>query len=123
MKGKEHRPGVNEVNLVVRHLKLETLSISAVANAVEEIDKTYGIDSVSFDEKARVLNLSYDATHTCLEGIEDLLAKHDVSVSHDWWTRFKEGYYRFVDENIKDNASSEPWSCHKPMGTQQRNKK
>ena len=21
-------------------------------------------------------------------------------------------YYRFVDQNVKDNAKQEPWSCH-----------
>jgi hypothetical protein len=56
---KEHRLGVSEINLVVRHLKLAP-----------------------------------------------------VDVSHDWWTHFKEGYYKCIDGNVKDNANHEPWSCH-----------
>jgi len=124
MKHEEHRLGVSEVNLVVRHLKIEENSVDTVPAAVEEIDKVFGLDSVSFDKQTLVLNLAYDATRTCLDGIEELLSKHGVEVSHDWWTRFKEGYYRFVDENIQDNAKAEPWSCHKfTSGQPQRKRK
>ncbi len=112
MKNKEHRLGVSEVTLVVRHLKLEPADINAVEEAVAEIDKIYGLDSVSFDDKSYVLNVAYDASRICIDCVEKVLEKYQLAVSHDWWTHFKEGYYRFVDENIKDNANSEPWSCH-----------
>ena len=112
MTNKEHRLGVSEVTLVVRHLKLEPANSKTLASAVNEIDEIYGFDSVSFDDKSQTLNLAYDATRTCIDGVEEILKKHGLEVSHDWWTHFKEGYYRFVDENIKDNANSEPWSCH-----------
>ncbi len=112
MKNKEHRLGVSEVTLVVRHLKLEPADINAVAAAVAEIDKIYGLDSVSFDEKVYVLNVAYDATRIIIDCVEEVLEKYQLVVSHDWWTHFKEGYYRFVDQNIQDNAKTEPWSCH-----------
>ena len=112
MSGNEHRLGVSEVTLVVRHLKLEPTLPDAVSAALAEIDAVYGIDATSFDEKSHVLNLAYDATRTCIDGLEAILKKHEIEVSHDWWTHFKEGYYRFVDDNIKDNAKAEPWSCH-----------
>jgi len=108
----EHRPGVSEVNLVVRHLKIEFEKGSSIKAAIDEVNKMYGLDDVSFDEKSHVLNFAYDATHLSLDGIEKVLDKHGLKVSHDWWTRFKEGYYRFVDDNVKDNANHEPWSCH-----------
>lgn len=113
MTDKEHRLGVSEVNLVVRHLKLEPIDHANLQVAITEIDQLYGLDDISFDEESHMLNLAYDASRICLEGIEDVLKKHGVKVSRDWWTHFKEGYYRFVDENIKDNARHEPWSCHK----------
>ncbi|MBV1928343.1 MAG: cation transporter [Gammaproteobacteria bacterium] len=112
-KQEEHRLGVSEVNLVVRHLRLEPLEQTRLQEAVAEIDKIYGLDAISFDERTHVLNLAYDASRICLDGIEDQLKQYDVEVSHDWWTRFKESYYKFVDQNVKDNASHEPWSCHK----------
>ena len=112
MTSKEHRLGVSEVTLVVRHLKLEPDTLGDITAAIAEIDEVYGLDSVSFEEKAHTINLAYDATRTCVDGLEAILKKHGVEVSHDWWTHFKEGYYRFVDENIQDNEKTEPWSCH-----------
>merc|ERR1711991_358420 len=114
MSDKKHRLGVSEVNLVVRHLKLEPTEAASIKTAIDEIDHLYGLDSISFDGRSHVLNLAYDASRLCLDGIEDLLTKHKIEISHDWWTHFKEGYYKFVDQNIKDNATHEPWSCHKP---------
>lgn len=113
MTKKEHRLGVSEVNLVVRHLKLENDTSGKIQEAVKDIDKLYGMDSVSFDEKSQVLNMAYDASRLCIDGIEEILKKHDVELNHGWWTHFKEEHYRFVDVNVKDNAKRDPWSCHK----------
>lgn len=118
MSDKKHRLGVSEVNLVVRHLQLEPVDENKRQAAIAEIDQLYGLDCISFDEKSRVLNLAYDASRVNLDNIEDILSVHDVAVSHDWWTHFKEGYYKFVDDNVKENAIREPWSCHKsPPGS------
>ncbi|MYL24328.1 cation transporter [Halomonas alkaliantarctica] len=109
---REHRLGVSKVNRVTRHLKLDTHDMEAAHAAVADIDTLYGIDSVSFDEAKRKLHLAYDAGRLCLDCVEDILEKHAIEISHDWWTRLKEEHYRFVDQNVKDNAKQEPWSCH-----------
>jgi hypothetical protein len=113
MTDKDHRLGVTEANLVVRHLKLEDVDSASIKIAIQEIDRLYGLDSVSFDKKSNVINFAYDATRVSIEGIEEILDKYEIEISHGWWTHFKESYYRFTDENIKDNANDEPWSCHK----------
>ena len=113
MENKKHRLGVSEVNLVARHLKLTDVDTQRIAPALGEIDEIYGMDKVSFDESTQVLNVAYDASRTCIDCIEEILSKYHVEVSHDWWTRFKEGHYRFVDQNVKDNADHVPFSCHK----------
>ena len=112
MTEKEHRLGVSKLNLVIRHLKLEPTEQDTLYSAISEIDLMYGLDAISFDEKKYVLNLAYDASRICLDGIEDVLKKHNIEIHHDWWTHFKEDYYKFVDQNIKDNAKHQPWSCH-----------
>ncbi|QTP54322.1 cation transporter [Billgrantia sulfidoxydans] len=118
MSNKEHRLGVSEINLVTRHLKLEPNDEVSIRAAVADIDQLYGLDGVSFDEKKWRLDLAYDASRVCLDCVEDILKKHAVEISHDWWTRFKEEHYRFVDQNVKDNANHEPWSCHQsPPGS------
>ncbi len=87
---------------MVRHLKLEPVKQTNLEAAIAEVDQLYGLDAITFDEKSHVLNLAYDASRICLDGIEEVLKKHSVEVSYDWWTHFKEGYYKFVDENVKD---------------------
>jgi hypothetical protein len=62
-----------------------------------------------------VITLAYDATRTSIEAVEEILAKHNIEISHGWWTHFKDSYYKFTDQNIKDNANHEPWSCHKDI--------
>ncbi len=109
---REHRLGVSKVNLVTRHLKLDSNDVDAVRSAVSDIDALYGLDSVSFDDKKRKLHLAYDASRLCLDCVEEILEKYAVKISHDWWNRFKEEHYRFVDQNVKDNVNKEPWSCH-----------
>ena len=113
MTKKEHRLGVSEVNLVTRHLKIENISAEKIQAAVVEIDEIYGMDSVAFDEKHYRLDLAYDASRLSIEDVEKVMKKYGLEVSHDWWTQHKEGNYRFVDQNVKDNAKHEPWSCHK----------
>ncbi|MCH4562576.1 MULTISPECIES: cation transporter [Halomonas] len=114
----EHRLGVSEVTCVSRHLKLEPCDHEQLQAAIGEIDGLYGIDRVTFDDKKHTLDLAYDASRLCLDCIEEILTEHGVKICHDWWTRFKEEHYRFVDQNIQDNARHEPWSCHgRPSGT------
>ena len=112
MSNLDHRVGVKEVNLVVRHLKLDVVDGQDIDTVVSDIDQIMGLDGVSYDPQSHVLNIAYDATKVCIDCIEDVLKKHQVVISHDWWTHFKEGYYRFVDQNIKENDKRELWSCH-----------
>ncbi len=122
----DHRVGVTEANLVVRHLKLVGISKGDLETIITEIDGTFGIDAVSFEEAQNTLHIGYDATHCNLDGIETIIRKHGADISDDFWTKMKEGYYKFVDENVRENvrenAKHKPWSCHRvPPG--QRHKK
>ncbi len=110
---KEHRLGVSETDLVKRHLKIQIRNQAEIKTAITEIDELYGLDEVSFDNDKNILHIAYDAKRICLDCIEEILHKYNADVSHDWWTHTKEEYYRFIDQNIQDNAKREPWSCHR----------
>ena len=119
----DHRVGVSEANLVVRHLKLTGITDGNLLAIVAEIDGTFGIDAVSFEEAKNTLHIGYDATHCNLDGIETIIRAHGADMSDDFWTKMKEGYYQFVDENIRENAKHKPWSCHRvPPGQSNRQK-
>ncbi|WP_136066554.1 cation transporter [Modicisalibacter radicis] len=112
MPDKERRLGVSEVNLVTRKLKLKPCSEEALQAAIGEIDGLFGLERVTFEPDKRRLDLAYDASRLCIEHVEAILTRYAIAISNGWWTRVKESHYRFVDQNIKDNASKEPWSCH-----------
>ncbi len=112
MKKSEHRPGVSEAYLVNRHLKLDCVNQANRDPLLDEIDQLCGIERVAFDDHDSVLHLSYDASHCQLGELEAIIDKHGAKVADGWWNSFKEGYYRFVDQNVKDNAHHKPLSCH-----------
>ncbi|MWJ28127.1 cation transporter [Halomonas sp. ZH2S] len=112
MKHREHRLGVSKNTLVTRNLVIEPNESERIEEAVYDIDQLYGMDEVSYEGKHRHIRLAYDASRLCIDDVEKILESHGVDISSSRWNRFKEEYYRFVDQNIKDNAKKEPWSCH-----------
>lgn len=109
----DHRAGVKKVNLVTRNLKLSNVNDGNRNVLMEEIDQLFGIDEASFNTKEKSIYLAYDASKINLDGIEEVIKKHGADIHDDWWTHTKEDYYKFVDQNVKDNAEHTPWSCHK----------
>jgi len=119
----EHRVGVRENNLVVRNLKLSKVTNKNINGLIEEIDQLFGLDEVSYNKAEETIHLAYDAANLNLDGIEDIIIKHSVELHDDWWTHTKESYYKYCDQNVKDNFEHEPWSCHKtPPGKGNRHK-
>ncbi|WP_114327423.1 cation transporter [Candidatus Colwellia aromaticivorans] len=110
----DHRVGVKEANLVVRNLRLTNVTDANRELLMEDIDNLFGIDEASFNTSEATIYLVYDATNINLEGIEEIIKKHGADIHNDWWTHTKDEYYKFVDQNVKDNAKHVPWSCHKP---------
>ena len=109
----DHRVGVRENNLVVRNLRLTKVTDENIDGLIAEIDHLFGLDEVSFNRKERTIHLAYDAANLNLDGIENVIRKHGVDIHNDWWTHTKEGYYKYCDQNVKDNFEHKPWSCHK----------
>lgn len=110
----EHKPGVHEEYLKRRRLRLERCSREQADLLTREIDRLLGVDTVDFDGDTELLTVEYDASVASLDQIEAVLSDNDCAVSRDLWTRFREGWYRFNDDNIKQNASRDPWTCHNP---------
>jgi|TARA_R110000751_G_scaffold58538_10_gene123446 hypothetical protein len=109
----DHRVGVREINLVVRNLRLTKVTEENIDGLIAAIDQMFGLDEVSFNRKEQSIHLAYDATNLDLDGIENVIRNHGADIHNDWWTRTKDSYYKFCDQNVKDNFTHEPWSCHK----------
>lgn len=91
------QPDADEANLVVHHLQLEPASEQDIKAAVEEIQACFCCDKVCFDSQRHVLNIAYNASRHDLPGINILLSKHNLHISHDWWTHSREGYRCLID--------------------------
>lgn len=105
----DHRFGVKEANLVVRYLQLEGLTVENKGKLVSSINQIIGIDSVSYDESAAILKVAYDASHCDLDLFERLIQAQGAELAQGILTRVKEGFYKYVDQNVKDNAEHDPY--------------
>ena len=85
----DHRVGVREANLVVRNLRLSNVYEANCEPLIEEIDKLFGIDEVSYNIKEGAIHLAYDATHIDLDGIEAIIRKHGADLHNDWYHPIK----------------------------------
>ncbi len=112
MKSLQHRVGVSEANLVFRKLKLVKLDQNNYASLYTEIDNIFGVDDVNLDSQTKQLSIAYDATHCNLAMIEKIMAKYGVFFANSWWNRLKVSYYKFVDQNLQDNANHQATCCH-----------
>ncbi|WP_415230775.1 cation transporter [Psychromonas sp.] len=114
MDNPKHRVGVTEVNLVIRKLQLKGLTEFNRAKIISEIDQAVGIDNVTLDNKNGLLHIAYDVTHINLDAIKLVVVKHGAELSGGWWNHFKEGYYKFVEQNMLDNIKHKPSCCSRP---------
>jgi len=108
----EHSVGVNEVNLVERRLKLAQGEQADIMLFLAEINEILGVDKVHYDEYSQQLFIAYDATHCSLVTIEKIMENYDIDWANTWWNRVKQSYYKFVDQNLKDNANHQATCCH-----------
>jgi hypothetical protein len=98
-----HRPGVHEAYMVKRHLKLETLEGDKAEAIAQEVDQLVGVDTVALDRETRRLDIAYDAS---VLQIETIVRRHGSDRDHGWWTRFKDGWYRYIDQQCQLSVDS-----------------
>lgn len=103
------KPGVRQPYLVRRRLKLkgEGDCQALVAVLAEEL----GVQEARCEGER--LWLAYDAVNFQLERLAELLIPWDLALADKGWAGLRLGYYRFLDQNIRDNATHEPWCCHR----------
>ena len=114
MSTKKHRPGINDGYLVTRRLKIEGLSAQNKESLTNQIDRLMGVDGVSLFEDKNLLKVAYDGSKLGINELEEIIESQHCHLAQDWWSRWKLGWYRSTDKNIKDNAAYVPHCCNKP---------
>ncbi|MDD3762896.1 MAG: hypothetical protein VX836_19815 [Pseudomonadota bacterium] len=111
---KPHKPGIHEACLVTRKLLLAGLDDDKAALLSSALADFDGIDSAALDRRRSRLRVVYDAARIDIDALERLVRECGLSIDDSRWARIKEGWYRFVDENVRDNFRSQPRGCHHP---------
>lgn len=109
-----HKPGIHEAFLVTRTLKLKGLEDRSITDIETDIASIRGVDCISLNQNRRLLRVAYDASVTSIDRILDQLSIHGINIDNGWWNRFKLGWDRQIDQNVRDNAKHVPHCCSKP---------
>lgn len=110
-----HRASLHEGFLTTFSLKISGFTTKNRDAIVSDIDGLTGIDCGDILPANRELNVTYDASLLSIDTILSVLTKYGASVHPSWWNRIKLAWDRDTDANIKNNASSSPHCCNKPL--------
>ncbi|EMP54694.1 hypothetical protein MSNKSG1_15332 [Marinobacter santoriniensis NKSG1] len=109
---KAHKPTSQEAFLLKRKLKVDGLSESEWEDFIQELNQHPCIDFAEL-QWGDQLNVTYDGTHWSTDELLGLVQSHGGKLRDGWWTRRKLAWYRFTDDNVRANASHEPFCCSK----------
>lgn len=107
-----HKLGVNPNRLVKRNLKLAGPVDENGTQIVAELEAIIGVDAAFINTQRRMLTVHYDASRLQLDEVSAVVIDNACQMSNGRWQRTKRGWYRYFDQNIKENANQEPWKCH-----------
>lgn len=71
------------------------------------------IENLSFDLKSKTMTAQYHGAYVGIDSIISALSELGVKPSRRFRDRVKLGWYRYGDENTRDNARLEPFCCSK----------
>ncbi|MDX1803817.1 MAG: cation transporter [Alcanivorax sp.] len=110
-----HKPDAAQFNpyRVCRHILVTAFTPQTLQRLNAECEHEYGLEAFLPGPKSGQLVVHYDASQVDLDQVEALLKTHQLQLRQGWWPRLRNGWYRFVDQNVRDNARHEPWCCHK----------
>ncbi len=99
---KMHRQGVNELYLTKRTLRLSEVPAGERHLIMDEIDRLDGVDAVNWQKNR--LEIDYDASKRSIDDIGRVLEQHGAGLPHGMLSRFKLGWYRYTDHNMRETA-------------------
>lgn len=102
----------NEAFVVHRKLSIpEIQGKDCARNIRESFFGVDGVQEITLDADHKTIQITYDASQIGFGDIEYLLSDCGYPVSDSRWSRYKSGWYRFLDENAQSNAQSKGGSC------------
>ena len=97
---------------VRRRIKLPSMKHAADGMAVERVvGEMPGVLAVLAKIDKHQVVVRYDASQLNYHSIMDTIEKTGFPPLNNWWNRFKGNWYRFFDENARENAKAPPSAC------------
>lgn len=104
---------IREEFLIKHTLKLTHLTAENAELIRSEIDVMISIDGVWIDLDKSTIKIAYDASQQNIDEMLEVIQKYGANISSDCWNQWKLNWDRYIDENIKNNAASNPHCCNK----------
>lgn len=109
-----YRDGVNPGYLVTFKIGYQCQDQTPLASALAKLDALLGMQQLTLLEKQCALVLKYDASKLDIDQILEMLSATNITLKSGWWATRKLNHYRFINQNVRDNAKHVPVCCSKP---------
>ena len=107
-----YRDGVNPGYLVKRTIGYQ--GQASLGPVIMKLDALFGMQQVIHHEKRCLLKLAYDGSKIDIDHILEILLADNITLTSGWWATRILNHYRFIDQNVRDNAKHVPVCCSKP---------
>ena len=104
---------------VERRIPLGAVAMGSLQEAVQQLRAMDPVSDAQVDKQGR-LRVAYDASRIGMREIEALLDQAGIARAAGFWPRLRLAWYRYLDENARDNARSGSRACcnRPPPGAQ-----
>lgn len=110
---KAHKPTSQAQFLLRRTLIVEGLNEDQTAQLIQELNDYLYVDFAEGTLGGQ-LTVTFDGRQWSTHELIGLIEAHGGRLTKRWWQRQKLAWYRFTDENVRDNAKHVHVCCSKP---------
>ncbi|MEN8132495.1 MAG: heavy metal-associated domain-containing protein [Pseudomonadota bacterium] len=97
---------------VRRRIKIPALVHAADAIAIERaLEELSGVRKAAADVDNHQVIVRYNIIRTDYQAVVEILESAGFSPLNNWWSRYKAGWFQYVDTNGRDNANMPPSHC------------
>lgn len=98
---------------VSRKIPLGAVAAKQLQEVVRQLRSLEPVLNTQVDKKSQ-LHITYDASRIGMREIEALLDESGIKFSSGYWSKLKQAWYRFLDDNARANARSDGACCNRP---------
>jgi|SRR5699024_449840 len=110
---KAHKATSQAQFLLRRKIAVEGLNENKTGEVIQKLNHYTHVDFAE-DKQGGQLVVTFDGRRWSTNELIEFIESHGGRLKHSWWQRKKHAWYRFTDENVRDNAKHVHTCCSKP---------